>query len=99
MYEGLRPRGGGEVQVGGEEPEQAGGGERLHLRRQEGERMIVLSACPLVLLSARPFVLLPACLLVQTSCKGVLQPREVGCRICGERGRGGGVPRPTQALL
>ena len=79
------------MQVGGEEPEQAGGGERLHLRRQEGETMIVLSACPLVLLSA--------CLLVQTPCQGVLQPREVGCRICGEGGRGGGVSRPTQALL
>ena len=83
MSVGLRPRGGGEVQVGGEEPEQAGGGERLHLRRQEGETMIVLSAC----------------LLVQTPCQGVLQPREVGCRICGEGGRGGTVPRPTQALL
>ena len=69
--------------MGGEEPEQAGGGERLHIRRQEGETMIVLSAC----------------LLFQTPCQGVLQPREVGCRVCGEKGRGGTMPRPTQALL
>ena len=39
------------MQVGGEEPEQAGGGERLHLRRQEGETMIGFSACLLVRLS------------------------------------------------
>ena len=41
------------MQVGGEEPEQAGGGERLHLRRQEGEMVIVLSACLLVCLFKR----------------------------------------------
>ena len=87
------------MQVGGEEPEQAGGGERLHLRRQEGETMIGFSACLLVRLSYCLLVRLSYFLLVQTPFQGVLQPREVGCRICGEGGREGGVPRPTQALL
>ena len=90
------------MQVGGEEPEQAGGGERLHLRRQEGETMIGFSACLLVRLSYCLLVRLSYCLLVclfKTPCQGVLQPREVGCRICGEGGRGGTMPRPTQALL
>ena len=38
------------MQVGGEEPEQAGGGECLHLRRQEGETIIVLPASLLLCL-------------------------------------------------
>ena len=55
------------MQVGGEEPEQAGGGERLHLRRQEGETMIVLSACLLVCLSYCPLVCLVTCLVKECS--------------------------------
>ena len=52
------------MQVGGEEPEQAGGGERLHLRRQEGGTMIGFSACLLVRLSYCLLVRLSYCLLV-----------------------------------